>query len=77
MRYARFAIIRKLGEDRSVLSEENTVVEIIEEADGFTIDEMFHPDFVAALEKIGDDVEIGWVKKGNKIQPPTGNDNAE
>lgn len=70
MRYARFEKYQKFDENRNVIAVETSVVEIIEEADGFTIGEMFHPDFVADLEKVGDDVQVGWVKAGEVIQLP-------
>ena len=50
---------------------ENIVVETIEPANDFTIDQMFHADFVASLVECGADVEQGWLQKNGKFEAPT------
>lgn len=41
--------------------ENNVVVEIIRSIPGFTIEQCFHPDVIAASVAAPIDVEIGWV----------------
>ena len=47
--------------------EENTVVEIVEVIQGFTIEQCFHPDLVAKMVSCSNDVEAGW-----QYKPETG-----
>lgn len=53
--------------------EDNIVQEIIVPHSGFTIDQMFHPDIVAILVTVPDEVDVGWIKQedGTYIPPPT------
>jgi hypothetical protein len=42
---------------------ENVVVEIVTPVPGFAISQCFHPDIVAQIETVADDVQVGWVKQ--------------
>jgi hypothetical protein len=43
--------------------QNNKVVEILVPVAGFTIDQCFHPEILAACEQIEDDVQPTWVKQ--------------
>jgi hypothetical protein len=43
--------------------QENTVVEILQQVPGFTIDQCFHPSIIAMCEMVGDNVRPGWTRQ--------------
>ena len=43
--------------------QNNTVVEILQQVPGFTIDQCFHPSLIAMCEMVSDSVRPGWVRQ--------------
>ena len=41
----------------------NTATEELIPVPGFAISQCFHPDIVAQIQTVNDDVQIGWVKQ--------------
>jgi hypothetical protein len=66
----RFARVEKVftRDEEGASSSIDAVVEIIVEREGFTIHDMFHPDFVAGLHEINDAVEVGWVLEDGEFK---------
>ena len=52
--------------------QNSVVAEILVPVEGFTIDQCFHPEILAACEQVEDEVQPTWVKQedGSFAAPP-------
>ena len=51
---------------------QKTVMEIVNVPEGFTLDAMYPPEFVAACKPCGPEIEVGWTYDQGVFAPPPG-----
>ncbi len=50
--------------------QNNTVLEILEQVPGFTVEQCFHPSIIAMCEMVDDSVQAGWVREEGVFVAP-------
>jgi hypothetical protein len=43
--------------------QNDTVVEILQQVPGFTVQQCFHPNILAMCEVVDDNAQVGWVRQ--------------